>query len=144
MNKYTTAIAIDGSPAIVWAVLIESNSYATWNAAIPEVAGTMRWVPQLPSAYASGTGTYTAFTPNTNRCGGGTLRGSGTATVPAARVEDRVSGYVSFDKGWLPPYSAVQTALDLLDGQFLSIDAGQCPMPVAIGSGRLTDAAARL
>lgn len=79
----------------------------------------------------TGTGTYTAFTPNTNRCGGGTLHGSGSVTVRASRAEDRVSGAMLFDNGWTPPYSAVQTGADLLDGHFMSVDAGQCPMPLA-------------
>jgi hypothetical protein len=79
----------------------------------------------------TGTGTYQAFSPNTNRCGGGTLRGSGSVTLRAARTEDRLVGSMSFDNGWTPPYSAVQTGVDLLDGRFMSVDVGPCPMPLA-------------
>jgi len=78
----------------------------------------------------TGAGTYLTFTPNTNRCGGGTLHGSGRVTLSASRVEDRVVGHMSFDNGWTPPYSAVQTGSGLLDGQFMSVDAGPCPMPL--------------
>ena len=90
---------------------------------------------QLPLHWTAdsvtGTGTYTAFTPNTNRCGGSTLRGSGSVVFAAARVEDRLVGHMSFDNGWTPPYTAVQTGAELLDGQFMSIDVGPCPMPLA-------------
>jgi hypothetical protein len=79
----------------------------------------------------SGTGTYTAGTPNVNRCGGGTLRGTGTVKFTASRSEDRLTGHVAFDNGWAPPYSAVHTGRDLLDGQFMSVDAGPCPLPLA-------------
>ena len=77
------------------------------------------------------TGSYLVFTPNTNRCGGGTLRGSGSVTLSASRIEDRIIGHMSFDNGWTPPYDAVQTGAALLDGHFMSVDAGPCPMPLA-------------
>jgi hypothetical protein len=82
----------------------------------------------------TGTGTYQAVSPNANRCGGGTLRGSGRVSFRAVRVEDRVNGSMSFDNGWTPPYSAVLIAVGELDGHFMSIDAGQCPMPLALQS----------
>jgi hypothetical protein len=82
----------------------------------------------------NGTGTYQAFSPDANRCGGGTLRSSGRVSFRAVRVEDRVNGSMSFDNGWTPPYSAVLIAVGELDGQFMSIDAGQCPMPLALQS----------
>jgi hypothetical protein len=78
----------------------------------------------------TGTGTYQAFSPNTNHCGGGSLSGSGTVTLRASRAQDLLSGHMSFDNGWAPPYNAVQTSLDLLDGHFMAIDAGPCPMPL--------------
>lgn len=79
----------------------------------------------------TGVGTYLTFTPNTNRCGGGTLHGSGRVTLSASRAEDRVAGHMSFDNGWTPPYSAVQTSSGFLDGQFMSIDVGPCPIPLS-------------
>ena len=79
----------------------------------------------------TGTGTYQVFSPNTNRCGGVTLRGSGQVTVSTSRAEYQRVGHMSFDNGWSPPYSAVQTGVDLLDGQFMSIDLGPCQMPLA-------------
>jgi hypothetical protein len=78
----------------------------------------------------TGTGTYQIVLPNTNHCGGGTLRGSGHITFRAARTEDHVTGSMSFDNGWGPPYIAVQTAVGELDGHFMSVDAGPCPMPL--------------
>jgi hypothetical protein len=78
----------------------------------------------------TGTGTYQTFSPNTNRCRGTTLPASGSVTLRASRAADRVSGYMTFDNGWAPPYSAVQPSVDLLDGQFMSVDVGPCPMPL--------------
>jgi len=78
----------------------------------------------------TGSGMYIEMSPNTNRCGGGTLRGSGNVTLAAARTEDRVVGHMSFDNGWTPPYSAVLANAAFLDGQFMSVDVGPCPMPL--------------
>lgn len=78
----------------------------------------------------TGTGTYQTFAPNTNRCGGTTLPASGNVTFRASRAQDRVSGYMAFDNGWGPPYIAVQPSRDLLDGHFMSVDVGTCPMPL--------------
>ena len=88
----------------------------------------LRWTADS----VTGTGTYQAFSPNTNRCGGGTLRGSGSVTLRAARTQDGLSGPMSFDNGWTPPYIAVLTGVGLLDGHFMSVDVGPCPMPLAL------------
>ncbi|HWH52443.1 MAG TPA: hypothetical protein VN651_12930 [Gemmatimonadaceae bacterium] len=82
----------------------------------------------------TGTGTYQAFTPNTNHCGGATLRGSGTVSFRASRIADQVNGSMEFDNGWGPPYIAVLTGVGLLDGHFMSVDTGTCPMPLALQS----------
>ncbi|HXT17556.1 MAG TPA: hypothetical protein VN706_18080 [Gemmatimonadaceae bacterium] len=86
----------------------------------------LRWTADS----VNGTGTYVATPPYSNRCGGSTLRGSGTVKFTAARTEDRLVGHMAFDNGWTPPYSAVQTGRDLLDGHFMSVDVGPCPMPL--------------
>ena len=90
----------------------------------------LRWTADS----VTGTGTYQAFAPNTNRCGGGTLRGSGSVTLRASRTEDRLIGPMSFDNGWTPPYIARLTGVGLLDGEFMSVDVGPCPMPLALQS----------
>lgn len=80
----------------------------------------------------TGTGTYQTLSPNTNRCGGGTLTGSGSVTLRASRTSDGLSGTIAFDNGWTPPYSAVLTGVGELDGGFMSIDAGTSRMELAL------------
>lgn len=87
----------------------------------------LRWTTDSVTA----AGTYVVIQPNTNRCGGGTLTGSGSVTLSAARADDRVIGHMSFDDGWTPPYDGVLTSVGFLDGHFMSVDVGPCPIPLS-------------
>jgi hypothetical protein len=102
----------------------------TWAGAADGIVLTLRlhWTADS----VTGTGTYQGFTPNSNHCGGGTLRGTGSVTLSAVRTADRVIGAMSFSNGWTPPYGATLTSAGQLDGQFMSVDAGPCQMPLAL------------
>jgi hypothetical protein len=79
-----------------------------------------------------GTGTYNAI-DNTLGCGGGTLVGMGTVTLRAARSGSTVTGFMTFDNGWSPPYTGTLEDNARINGAFRSIDAGNCSFELFFG-----------
>jgi hypothetical protein len=79
-----------------------------------------------------GTGTYNAIS-NTLGCGGGTLIGMGSVAFRAARSGSSVSGFMTFDNGWSPPYTGTLEDNARINGAFRSIDAGSCSFELIFG-----------
>lgn len=82
----------------------------------------------------TGTGSYSSIAGNGLRCGGETLSGTGTVRLAAARTSAAsIAGYMSFDNGWMPPYSGTLTDSSHIAGEFHSVDQGPCTLDLFRG-----------
>jgi hypothetical protein len=79
-----------------------------------------------------GTGTYNAI-DNTLGCGGGTLVRMGTLSFRASRSGSTVTGFMTFDNGWSPPYTGTLDDNARINGAFRSIDSGNCSFELFFG-----------
>lgn len=84
----------------------------------------LRWT----SDSVVGAGTWTAAADNTLGCGGGTLSGTGTLRLAAARTGQEMIGPTTFSNGWSPPFVGVLGDSTTLDAHFMSVDRGPCPI----------------
>ncbi|HEX8941993.1 MAG TPA: hypothetical protein VF785_02580 [Gemmatimonadaceae bacterium] len=80
----------------------------------------------------NGTGTYFVI-DNALGCGGGSLQGSGTVSFRASRSGATVTGVMTFDNGWTPPYIGTLEDNSRIVGGFRSVDAGSCSYDLFFG-----------
>jgi len=79
-----------------------------------------------------GSGTYFVI-DNSIGCGGATLQGNGHVTFRAARSGTAITGFMTFDNGWMPPYTGTLEDNARIAGSFRSIDAGSCSFDLIHG-----------
>jgi hypothetical protein len=79
-----------------------------------------------------GTGTYFVI-GNALGCGGGTLQGNGSVSFRASRSGAAITGVMTFDNGWTPPYTGTLEDNARIVGGFRSIDAGTCSYDLIFG-----------
>ena len=76
----------------------------------------------------AGSGTYTVASNASMGCGGETIPASGPATLSGKLDGSSFAGRMSFAGTWTPPYLGTFIAPDSLNGHFMSIDRGGCPL----------------
>jgi hypothetical protein len=76
----------------------------------------------------SGSGTYTRTDSATIGCGGETIPASGPVTLSGKLNGSSFEGRMSFAGAWTPPYLGTFIAPDSLNGHFMSVDRGGCPL----------------
>jgi len=76
----------------------------------------------------SGSGTYTRTDSATIGCGGETIPASGPVTLSGKLSGSSFQGRMSFAGVWTPPYLGTFIAPDSLNGHFMSVDRGGCPL----------------
>lgn len=76
----------------------------------------------------SGSGTFTLASNANLGCGGETLQSTGNVTVTGKLTGRDFQGRMSFADTWNPPYIGSVISPDSLDGHFMSIDRGGCPL----------------
>jgi hypothetical protein len=102
----------------------------TWTARSFGVAALLNLTWTRDSVH--GTGTYNAIS-NSLGCGGGSLVGMGTVTFRAARSGPTITGFMTFDSGWSPPYVGTVEDNARINGAFRSIDSGSCSFELFFG-----------
>ena len=76
----------------------------------------------------AGSGTYTLATNASLGCGGETIPPSGAVTLNGKLGGSSFAGRMSFAGTWTPPYLGTFIAPDSLNGHFMSVDRGGCPL----------------
>lgn len=76
----------------------------------------------------TGTGSYSVMQSSSMGCGGESLSGSGPVTLRGTLSGAELTGRMSFAGSWTPPYLGTLIAPDSLNGHFMSIDRGGCPL----------------
>lgn len=76
----------------------------------------------------TGSGTYTRAESATIGCGGETIPASGPVTLSGKLNGISFEGRMSFAGTWTPPYLGTFIAPDSLNGHFMSVDRGGCPL----------------
>src|SRR5204863_8169781 len=76
----------------------------------------------------TGSGTYTRADSATIGCGGETIPPSGPVTLTGRLNGTSFEGRMSFAGTWTPPYLGTFIAPDSLNGHFMSVDRGGCPL----------------
>src|SRR5437762_5078773 len=76
----------------------------------------------------AGSGTYTIATNASIGCGGETIPASGPVTLSGKLNGSSFEGRMSFAGTWTPPYLGTFIAPDSLNGHFMSVDRGGCPL----------------
>jgi len=76
----------------------------------------------------TGSGTYTRADSATIGCGGETIPASGPVTLSGKLNGSSFEGRMSFAGTWTPPYVGTFIAPDSLNGHFMSVDRGGCPL----------------
>ena len=61
-------------------------------------------------------------------CGGETIPASGPVTLSGKLNGSSFEGRMSFAGTWTPPYLGTFIAPDSLNGHFMSVDRGGCPL----------------
>jgi hypothetical protein len=79
-----------------------------------------------------GSGTYFVI-DNALGCGGITLHGNGSVSFRASRSGAAITGVMTFDSGWMPPYFGTLENNARIVGGFRSIDAGTCSYDLIFG-----------
>ncbi len=74
-----------------------------------------------------GTGSYSIAANSSIGCGGETLSASGPVMLSGKLTGNAFDGRMSFAGTWTPPYLGTIRA-DSLNGHFMSIDRGGCPL----------------
>ena len=80
----------------------------------------------------NGTGTYRVL-DNALGCGGVSLHGNGTVSFRASRSGASVTGVMTFDSGWRPPYFGTLEDNARVVGGFRSVDSGTCAYDLIFG-----------
>ena len=76
----------------------------------------------------TGSGTYTRADSATIGCGGETIPANGPVTLRGRLNGTSFEGRMSFAGTWTPPYLGTFIAPDSLNGHFMSVDRGGCPL----------------
>jgi hypothetical protein len=74
------------------------------------------------------TGNYSVAQSSSIGCGGESLSASGPVTLQGKFAGAELSARMSFAGSWTPPYLGTLVAPDSLNGHFMSIDRGGCPL----------------
>ena len=76
----------------------------------------------------TGTGNYSVAPTSTIGCGGESLSGTGPVTLRGNLSGADLTGRMSFAGSWTPPYLGTVLIRDSINGHFMSIDRGGCPL----------------
>jgi len=76
----------------------------------------------------TGSGTYSVPQSSSVGCGGESLSGTGPVTLRGSVTGKELSGRMTFSGSWSPPYLGTVSTSDSLNGHFMSIDRGGCPL----------------
>jgi hypothetical protein len=76
----------------------------------------------------TGTGSYSVGHNSSMGCGGESLSGSGPVTLRGTLSGAELTSRMSFAGSWTPPYLGTLIAPDSLNGHFMSVDRGGCPL----------------
>ena len=103
-----------------------SSLTGNWSASNSGLAIDMRIDQHADSL--TGSGTYTLAESATIGCGGETIPASGPVTLSGKLNGSSFEGRMSFAGMWTPPYLGTFIAPDSLNGHFMSVDRGGCPL----------------
>jgi hypothetical protein len=76
----------------------------------------------------TGTGSYSIAPTSSIGCGGESLSGTGAVTLRGNLSGAELTGRMSFAGSWTPPYLGTVLVRDSINGHFMSIDRGGCPL----------------
>lgn len=76
----------------------------------------------------SGTGNFQVERDSSIGCGGETLSAAGALTLSGQLVGREYQGRMNFADSWTPPYVGTLVPPDTLNGHFMSVDRGGCPL----------------
>jgi hypothetical protein len=76
----------------------------------------------------TGEGTFEVAPNASIGCGGETLPSSGAVTLSGKLAANDLQSRMTFADTWSPPYIGTRNVPDSIDGHFMSIDRGGCPL----------------
>lgn len=97
-----------------------------WNASSPGLSVNI--VLEQRGDSLTGTGTYSRASDASLGCGGETIPASGPVTLNGKLNGTAFVGRMSFASTWTPPYLGTFIAPDSINGHFMSVDRGGCPL----------------
>jgi hypothetical protein len=83
---------------------------------------------QQSSDSVTGSGNFQLARNASFGCGGESLPTSGTVVLIGRLAAGEFQGRMNFADIWTPPYLGVVNAPDTLNGHFMSVDRGGCPL----------------